>query len=276
LKWLKPNKNNNSKSSINSIYCQPIPSQSRWNYAIRIEYNLRLLLIFNFYYKKTIGWNATATILSGIIFTLLARLKPIILTFTAWALAIDDVITYFEGGESVLGDFINWLKNASPPIKVLIGLLASLGVALGGVFAVAKITAWGQAFKNSLDVMTKAFLLANTTILKTPLGQFLLAASAGVALGKIVGNKIGEYGEKHSGEGGITDRMGDSLLNGWNKITGWDKNLLPSSTNTTNSRINNNNINNSYTINSNQSPNDIATNITDEQQRAFDRILNGI
>jgi hypothetical protein len=200
--------------------------------------------------KKTMGWNVVATTLGGIIIFILGKLNPLALKLTTLGLIIDDVITYFEGGESVLGDFIKWLEKADPLVKFLT-------VSLGALFATYHINRWTNVILSSFGLIEKQFSILNLKIMGTPLGILLFGTGLAYAGGKKLGQMLGEYGERHSGEGGFTDWAGDKLLNAKNKLTGWDRNLLPQSA-TNHSRTNNNNINNNITINSNQPPRDIA------------------
>jgi hypothetical protein len=53
-----------------------------------------------------------ATVLSALLLPLLLKIAPLLLAFAAFALIMDDVITTFQGGESVLRDFTKWLDRA--------------------------------------------------------------------------------------------------------------------------------------------------------------------
>lgn len=63
-----------------------------------------------------------------------AMALPMIAAVIAIGLAIDDVITFIRGGESVTGRFIAWLKDGSLGASILVGALTLLGAAF---------TAWG-------------------------------------------------------------------------------------------------------------------------------------
>ena len=59
---------------------------------------------------------------------------PMIAAVVLIGLAIDDVITYLRGGESIFGRFLAWLKGGSLGAGILVGALTLLGAAF---------TAWG-------------------------------------------------------------------------------------------------------------------------------------
>ena len=59
---------------------------------------------------------------------------PMIAAVVLIGLAIDDVITYLRGGESIFGRFLAWMKGGSLGAGILVGALTLLGAAF---------TAWG-------------------------------------------------------------------------------------------------------------------------------------
>ncbi|GHU26620.1 hypothetical protein FACS1894152_1620 [Bacilli bacterium] len=73
--------------------------------------------------KKTIGWEKAGKIVSGVILGLLAIVSPITVGIAALALVVEDLITYFNGGESVIGKLIDRFP-----------LLGKVVNALGGIF----------------------------------------------------------------------------------------------------------------------------------------------
>jgi hypothetical protein len=213
--------------------------------------------------EKTIGWERAATILSVAVALLVAKSKPFVSALLMLGLATGDVMAYFEGSESMFGRFMEWISNANVFVKMLAATIGILGAVIASVFVVDTVISWGAAFVATMKSVSNA-LLAMNGMLKTPLGQLLLAIYGGVAIGKWLGDKIGEYGEKHSGEGGWSDKVGDFLLDMQNKIVGWDKNLEPKS-NVNNTKINNNSINNNITINTTQPLKEITEEIVNNQ-----------
>jgi hypothetical protein len=223
--------------------------------------------------KKTAGWEKVATILSGIVIFMTAKLHPLWAKLGLLALVIDDIITYFEGGESVLGKFIDWLKEANPLVKVLVGSLITLGATLTTLLTLNKIETWATGFIKAITGVGGAVKglessIASTSqslmgLITSPASPFQIIAGGigAIGTGYMAGKLIGDYGKKHSGEGGWSDKVGDWLLD----IKNGDKNLLPSKTN--NSRTHNNNITNNITINSDQPPREIARQTTETMQR---------
>lgn len=73
------------------------------------------------------GWLKTVGIALGL---LAARAFPIITIFGLLALAVDDFLTYMEGGESVIGNFIEWLRSFLPFSKEIQDQILKLGAVL--------------------------------------------------------------------------------------------------------------------------------------------------
>ena len=90
----------------------------------------------------------TANLLLGAITTLASPIGLLIGGLVLVGLAIDDIMTYLRGGESVTGDFIKWLKEGSLGAGLLVGALTLL---------TAAFTAWGVT---SVIAFTKAGLAA--------------------------------------------------------------------------------------------------------------------
>lgn len=90
----------------------------------------------------------TANLLFGAITTLASPIGLLVGGLILVGIAIDDIMTYLRGGESVTGDFIKWLKEGSLGAGLLVGALTLLTAAL---------TAWGVT---SVIAFTKAGLAA--------------------------------------------------------------------------------------------------------------------
>lgn len=65
----------------------------------------------------------------------------IIGALVALGLVIEDVYQFMTGGESVIGDFVNWLNDGSVAAGIMKGILIALGLVLGAL-AIAFTAAW--------------------------------------------------------------------------------------------------------------------------------------
>lgn len=78
---------------------------------------------------------------------LIARAFPVITAFILIGLAIDDLLAYMQGGESVIGDFVGWIRDtlniSDDAAEVLAGLAAAVGSALSLAFLVAPLRILG-------------------------------------------------------------------------------------------------------------------------------------
>jgi hypothetical protein len=176
----------------------------------------RLVKIFDTIIKKTIGWERFSKVLTISIMGLMFALKPVVFWIGALALVIEDLWVYFNGGESATKKVIEWFNNLDIITRTLI--LAFMG--LIGAMQVQKVLAFGSALVSSIKGFETAFMAANGKFITSPLGQFFIASAMGVVGGRWVGKKIGEWGEKTSGEGGLADKIGNSLLNAKDRIKG--------------------------------------------------------
>ncbi|MDT9702535.1 hypothetical protein, partial [Streptomyces sp. P17] len=74
---------------------------------------------------------------------LVARLFPVWTALVLIGLAIDDFLAYLQGGESVIGDFIEWIKELTGVSDTVAQSLAGLGAvvasALGFAFLIAPL-----------------------------------------------------------------------------------------------------------------------------------------
>ena len=91
---------------------------------------------------------------------LIARAFPLVTMFTILALAVDDFLAYLQGGESYIGDFIEYIQE-------LTGVSDEVAQALGGLGAVVA-TAFATAFLIApfkiLGLFGKGVLLAVTRL----------------------------------------------------------------------------------------------------------------
>ena len=86
----------------------------------------RIIYIFHKAIDATVGWERTLKILTGTVLILFAKAHPIIALLTGIALIIEDVWTYFEGGESVLGLLIEKFKSLGIFSKISLISMGSL------------------------------------------------------------------------------------------------------------------------------------------------------
>lgn len=69
------------------------------------------------------------------------------------AVVLEDVYQFFTGGESVLGDFVEWLNNGTLAASAIKGVLTALILVLG-VLAVAFTAAWFAALSGPMMIIT--------------------------------------------------------------------------------------------------------------------------
>jgi tape measure domain-containing protein len=74
------------------------------------------------------------------------------LAFVALAVVLEDVYQFFTGGESVLGDFVEWLNSGTIAADAMKHILTGLAIALGAV-AVGFTIAWIAALSGPLLII---------------------------------------------------------------------------------------------------------------------------
>lgn len=215
----------------------------------------RLIKSFTNIIEKTIGLEKASKILSGAILGLIALFFPLTAKITAFLLILDDIITYFQGGESAIGNFI---KKASTLQKIMLGL----SVAIGGAFALKKINLWG---KSLLDIIK----IVNAGFIKTPIGKALMGGIIAYGVVKkgfdIIENKLEEKGNKNLEKLNIELQKSreDVLKN-------VDKDLLLKNKNYLSNNIN---IENNYNINGADNPQVVANNIVNKEKQTIDNFI---
>lgn len=105
----------------------------------------RMIYIFNTVIEATLGWERTLKILTGTFLILFSKAHPIVAFLTAIALIIEDIWTYFEGGDSVFGKIIQKWEKMSALTKTL--FFAS------GVGFISTLIAWTKVLKPINDVV---------------------------------------------------------------------------------------------------------------------------
>lgn len=135
----------------------------------------------------------TALIALGLVLT--AYFAPWLLVLGAIVLVLEDIYTYFEGGDSITGDIINWVKNSKELKDIWEGICTIFKLLKQG------LTPIGEEFKFIYDQVKKLLqLIDEHPVLKSILEYVLKSAKqaaattlspalAGVgALGDIAGN----------------------------------------------------------------------------------------
>lgn len=103
---------------------------------------------------------------AGAFLWLVAKAFPTIAIFTLAGIALDDFLTYLQGGESIIGNFVDWLGTIIPmsdEVKLaLAGLAAAVGVGLAAAFVLSPMTMIGIVAKLIMGLM--AFLVPALTL----------------------------------------------------------------------------------------------------------------
>ncbi len=140
---------------------------------------------------------------------LMVRAFPLITIFSVLALAVDDFLAYLQGGESVIGDFIQKLQDMT---GVSEGVAQAI-TGLGGTVLVA---------------LSSAFLLAPRTVLKT-FGRLLFTGLAGLAplilkgaaaAFALLSNPIGWAILLAGAASGLVYYFWDEIKEGWEWLSG--------------------------------------------------------
>lgn len=119
---------------------------------------------------------------------LIARAFPLVTLFSLAALALDDFVSFMQGGESVIGDFSQKLQDmlgiGEGLADKIAGWGAAIATALAGVFLIAPGTVLKSFGKLLfLGIIKLAPLLASAIgLLFTPVGWAAIAAAAAAAL----------------------------------------------------------------------------------------------
>lgn len=91
-------------------------------------------------------------------------------------LAIDDIITYLNGGDSAFGSFIQWLKSSSLSASIFKAIIVALGGAFAA-FGVIAVFTWGSIAAAALSSAVK--IAASWLIAMGPVG-WVIAAIIGI------------------------------------------------------------------------------------------------
>lgn len=215
----------------------------------------RLIKSFTNIIEKTIGLEKASKILSGAILGLIALFFPLTAKITTFLLILDDIITYFQGGESAIGNFI---KKASTLQKIMLGL----SVAIGGAFALKKINLWGKSLLDIIKIVNDGFI-------KTPIGKALMGGIIAYGVVKkgfdIVENKLEDKGNKNLEK--LNIELQKSREDVFKNV---DKDLLLKNKNYLSNNIN---IENNYNINGADNPQVVANNIVNKEKQTIDNFI---
>lgn len=147
--------------------------------------------------------------------TLLMALLPVIKIVAAVALlafAVDDFLVYLDGGSSVIGDFVQWLKAGSAAAE----LLKTAVTVLGGVvatFAIVKIGALIASLGMAALIFAATAFAALGAGLKIAAGIFIAIWPIGLLVVALVGVVAAFY----------------YVVQNWEKITGIFQSLMQKS-----------------------------------------------
>lgn len=132
------------------------------------------------------------TPLGAAIALLITRAFPLMTLFTIIALAVDDFLSYLQGGESLIGDFIEKIQELTGVSETVAEAMAGLGAAvaagLAGAFLISPakmIKGFGRTLFKGLAALSPVILkgvISAFAILSNPLGWSLIVAGAGAAL----------------------------------------------------------------------------------------------
>lgn len=145
-------------------------------------------------------------VLGGALAAQAVKMFPMTAVFLALALAIDDFLTYLEGGDSVIGSFIEWIKQltgvSDGVAQALAGLAAVVAAGFAAAFlinpagiiasltrlAVTIIAAFSGALVSGIAGLGTTLLTAITSafaLLSNPVGWGILAVIAVTAIGML-------------------------------------------------------------------------------------------
>lgn len=170
---------------------------------------------------------ATIGLLFGLLFV---AAFPLTSVFFGLLLAVDDFLTYLEGGESVIGNFITWLRGLIPVTGEVGDALAWLAVSVTGALLAAFVLApkamVGLIIRGAVSLVTAlgsgiaaAWASARVALMAsmfTPLGQMLLRGLA-MAFGVLTG-PVG-WAILAVSAGLLMYQFWDQIVAAWNIVT---------------------------------------------------------
>lgn len=139
----------------------------------------------------------------GAFLWMLAKAFPMIAIFTLAGIALDDFLTYLEGGESMIGNFVEWLRTIIPVsdevATALAGLALAVGTGLAAAFILNPMTSIGIVVRlvaglagllapallgalTGLSATVAAGFTAAFALLSNPIGWAIILAGVAAAL----------------------------------------------------------------------------------------------
>jgi hypothetical protein len=176
---------------------------------------------------------------------------PLTAVFTGIVIAIDDLLTHLQGGESVIGDFITWLKAIIPAseetkqaILALAGVITTALVAAmiaapraagkfliaGGIAAIAGLGHVIYAALAGLAPLIVQGFIAAFALLSNPVGWAIILAAVVAGLVAYFWDDLVKLWEKLDFKE-LGQKMGNKILDGLKSITNaikdWFADLIP-------------------------------------------------
>lgn len=148
------------------------------NVVRRISENIKFL---NENWETMEPWLKTIAIGFGL---LILAAFPLTSIMVGLALAVDDFLSYLQGGESAIGDFIKWIEElipgASEAEKEIAKLAAAVSAGLAAAFLIAPKAMTGIVIKLVASFVSAAFplIVGGLTTLSVAVGQGFVAAFA--------------------------------------------------------------------------------------------------
>jgi hypothetical protein len=192
-----------------------------------------------------------ATALGVALGFLFARAFPLVTIFSLIALAADDLFAYFQGGESVIGNFISWIQKIVPVSNEVAGAIAAMsaavGVALVAAFTLKPFMVAGIALRLVTGLVTalvpalmigltglSSTLVAGFTaafaLLSNPVGWAIILAGVAAALVAYFWNDLKALWASLD-FAWMGQAIGNGILAGLNAVTGairaWFESLIP-------------------------------------------------
>lgn len=167
----------------------------------------------------------TPMMIIGTLFTfIIARAFPLITIFSFLALAIDDLLAYLQGGESIIGDFIQKLQDmtgvSEGVAQAIVGLGGTVLAALGTAFLFAPgkvIKIFGRLLFTGLAALAPLIMkgvAAAFALLSNPIGWAILLAGVAAGLVYYFWDELVAGWEWLSGKvGELATKFGDWLQN---------------------------------------------------------------
>lgn len=206
-----------------------------WAVGVRIGQNIDFLI------KNWDKMKGTVQTLGVILGILVARLFPVWTALVLVGLAIDDFLAYLQGGESVIGDFIEWIKELTGVSDTVAQALAGLGgvvaSALGFAFLIAPLRTLRlfalvlilgiQGAITAAGATLRVAIAALGPIMTVALSALSTAVSAGISAALfLLTNPIGWAILLAGAAAGLIYYFWDDLVAAWNGLAGKAKELF--------------------------------------------------